>query len=254
MPRSNRESAPRWRAVAAVTTGRKHRAQGRKGQDAAAVLRRGQRQVLVLCDGAGSAGAGGDGARELVRSLSRWLLRRLPLLAASTPEQAAAAVLRESRRCLHRLARRQRLPLAEVATTLLFAAFDRRHGVIGQLGDGSIAVLRRDEPRWQRLPLDTRGEHASETCFVTSADAAAHLRLLCLGQGELEACLLMSDGAESALVRRGDGSLAPAADTLAQWLAEQPLPRARAAVRRALEEALLPRTWDDLGLALAVRR
>lgn len=136
-----------------------------KCEDAVACVQAGNRLVLVLCDGAGSAEHGGEGAALAARIAGYHLLDNKPM------ETLVEAILE----AVTGAAREAKADLADFACTLLGVVLEADSAVYFQLGDGGIVVLTAGEVR---SPIEAhQSEFANTTWFVTMAGAAAQLRV-----------------------------------------------------------------------------
>ncbi len=174
--------------------------------------------VAALADGAGSARLSDVGARtsveEVVRQ-ARALPGHGPCVAqdpgeghcrdsgSSAPEDAdgdeeeavrqARMLFAGARQALCAEARRQEVTVSELATTLAVVLVTARAVVVGQIGDGILAVrLRSGEIIGPVSPQ--RGEFANETTFLTTGDDLPSIALACFAADEVDAFGLSSDG------------------------------------------------------------
>jgi len=242
-----------FKLAAASAQGRRHEAQGLPCQDAWARGSLGPLAAMVVCDGAGSAAHAAQGAQLAAQTTLQLLLQQGPALLSMTDEQVKATVLGCVHAALAGAAQRQGLPLRELACTLLLAVSDGRRMLFGQLGDGRVGVCS-SSAGWHVLDTGTRGEFANETVFVTSGGALAHFHLVRATATAVTACVLMTDGAEQALLHRATGTLAPAVDTVARWVWAHGTDRVEAALQQQLQTLLRTKTFDDLTLACMSRR
>lgn len=241
----------RWMPASACVAGRSHEKAGVPCQDAAGALVGPEIVAVALADGAGSARHADTGARLCVAAILEIVSTQFDALASVDPARAREEIITAIRERIEGEARAHGVVATDYASTLLFVAVEGERYVAGHLGDGVIACERNG--RSEVLSCPHRGEHANETVFVTSRDAA---RLMSLVRGDLDgrsSFALMSDGSAESLYVRRDGTLAPALRSLWGWLDTT----APAAVERALETNLRDlfreRTGDDCSLALLRR-
>jgi len=96
----------------------------------------------------------------------------------------------------------------------------------------------------------TKGEFLNETTFVTSRRALEKFQLARGMATTVSACVLMSDGAEEGLFNRASQTLAPAVESIANWVSSlHPIRKVDAALALQLRTLLRAKTFDDLGLA-----
>jgi hypothetical protein len=245
---------PDFVTVGAAVAGRRHEAAGVRCQDVVAHKSRRGNYVVALCDGAGSAGHAETGARALAAVVVNHVADHLPHLLSLTEDQAKQAIVGVARSALLRLAHRNHWEFASLAATLLFAGTDGTTFLAGQLGDGRIGVRTREPASWVSLDTASRGEHSNETQFMTSNHPLRHLQLARCSMADVEACVLMSDGAEAALFQRRTAKFAAAVETMSQWARTASPARCRRGIANGLSELLRTQTLDDVSVALLVKQ
>jgi hypothetical protein len=245
---------PDFVTIGAAIAGRRHEAEGIPCQDVVVHKSRRGNHVIALCDGAGSAQHAETGARALAAVVVNHVAGHLPHLLSLTEDQARQTIVGVARTALLRLAQRNRWDMASLATTLLFAATDGSTFLAGQLGDGRIGVRTGESASW--LPLDTasRGEFSNETQFITSSHALGSLQLARCSMADVDACVLMSDGAEATLFQRRTAKFAAAVETMSQWARAESAARCRQGMAHGLRELLRTQTLDDVSVAFLVRQ
>ncbi len=212
--------------------------------------------VGVVCDGAGSASAGGAGAEFFATEVTRLLTEALENqgLPPATPQAYRAFIeplLAQARTMLQeRIAEPQ--TLRDHACTLVGCLASRSGGVFFHIGDG-FAVQQTAAGAAVLSPPEN-GEYANETYFVTDADWQAHLRVTPLSQlqqGDLIG--LMSDGTSAfAIDKLKTGFYKPFIDPVASFLQNASTSHGNAALQNLLEsEKTLQITSDDKTLLLA---
>lgn len=206
--------------------------------------------AIAVADGAGSAARAEVGATVAVRTLRKFFKRRFHRLRRMPEENLAHAIVAPVITALRARARREGGRLGDYATTLLFAATDGEILLCGQLGDGRIA-LRRRNGELSALFAPVKGEHLNETEFVTQTDPAK--RMQCwradLTKVLLTDVVLMSDGAEESLWQRREERFSPALASLLYWLATTRDAEAVRGLRGNLYDVLATKTQDDLSIA-----
>jgi hypothetical protein len=212
-----------WRVYGAAVTGTSHVEVGLPCQDAWSHRVVSDTLVAVVCDGAGSAAFGQDGAQWLAQEVTRALAERLAqgLALAGLPaqafRQAVAQAVGDAREALAHHAAAASRAFAEHAATLVGVVADARQGCFFHIGDGvGAARLASGEPPPVSLPEN--GEYANETYFVTGTDWQAHLRFTPIA-GPAACVALMSDGAAPFVMSRGlAGFCAPFLDPVERYL------------------------------------
>jgi Protein phosphatase 2C len=250
---SHRTPAPIWNAVTASAKGRRHQSSGEPCEDIVGRVFHKGIYVVALADGAGSARLARDGATIAVDAALSYLKRNFRPLASAPSEQGGKRVIAHIRGAMERAANTRGVLLADLACTLLFAANDGRTLLVGQLGDGRVAVRNVETNNWQSVHEPTRGEYANETCFITSSNYAEKFALARYETRHVNACILMSDGAEASLFNRISQEFAQAVEIMAGWTAAHPQQQVEAAIEGELVRLMTSKTFDDVSLALLVQ-
>lgn len=241
--------AIRFRVAAATAQGRRHEAEGVACQDAVARIINGRFAAIVLCDGAGSALHAARGARTTADATARHLLKNFEALITGAEQRAKRSILDHVQSALRRVSHKHSSQLADLACTLLFAATDGTTLLIGQIGDGRVGVRDADTGQWRPLLTACKGEFLNETTFVTSGRSGANFQLARGPASKFSACVLMSDGAEEGLFNRATQTLAPAVETIADWVVSHPKAKVESALSLQLQATLRTKTFDDVALA-----
>ena len=123
--------------------------------------------VALLCDGAGSASKGGQGATLVVRNLSR-LVREHFANQTSLPTDAEVSGWIEAiRQKLFALAASRGIDACEFACTLIFVVSNGSDTLVAHVGDGAVVVRDLVSEEWIAISWPAQGEYASTTFFVT---------------------------------------------------------------------------------------
>jgi hypothetical protein len=200
-----------------------------------------------LADGAGSARHAEEGARIAVASV-------LKLAGESFTElhklgsKAAEVFIRSIKAELGREADRTGGTLSDFATTLLFASCDGRRFIVGQLGDGMIAV--QEGERVVPFCEPMKGEYKNETVFVTSPGAERFFSISTGACDSVMSFVLMSDGSADSLYHRPSRSFAQAVSTLATWLDNHSPADVVEALNESIRDAIRNRTGDDCSIGI----
>jgi hypothetical protein len=186
----------RWRWAAASQIGTSHSRLGTRKQDAACCFLAGPSSSVlcaIVCDGAGSAAFGGQGASLICRALSIGLkthFRAHDELPTDDDVWGWIDVVRDKLALAaeHKATRRQAF-----ASTLVLLAVVEKGVLIAHVGDGAV-VARDNDGTWRALSWPENGEYASTTYFVTD-DPAPRVRILRLA-ADFDAYGVFSDGIE----------------------------------------------------------
>lgn len=182
----------RWRWAAASHIGTSHQRAGTRKQDAYGVRNGARAFCAVVCDGAGSASRGGQGAsltcRHLLTRFQTWFLNH--------DELPSEAVIRDwlddVRDHLSDIAAKRELTRRQFASTLVMLVVHDAEVLTLQIGDSPLVA--RGESGWEVLCWPENGEFASSTFFVTDdPEARLHVTRRPL---TYDAFALFSDGLE----------------------------------------------------------
>ena len=182
-----------WKVVAATTTGATHERKGETGQDVYAVGLEPGCLVAAVCDGAGSAVRGLEGARVASRLVVEGLLDRLGALPPSaitenTVKDQVVACILQARQVVMRLG-----ALNDYAATLVGMIATTEGGYFFHVGDGAgVTLSSTGEGTSSVMTRPETGEYINETYFFTDGHWQDHLRTTAFGQAEV--VLIMSDG------------------------------------------------------------
>ena len=247
-----------WKVFCASATGKHHLDGGLPCQDAVHHEGISEGFVGVVCDGAGSASHGGEGAAFVTQSFSRVLARAvtdgvLDTRSAGEPQATVRALLDEVRAQLVEAARERELELRDFACTLVACVVTGAGGCFVHIGDGF--AIRLDPGGQSQLSPPENGEYADETYFVTDDRWADHLRITTLPPpvpGQVVG--LLSDGAAPFAVNRArSGFYPPFLDPIVAFLANCSPEQGNAALHDLLGS---PKTFaitgDDKTLLLAL--
>ena len=186
-----------WRWAAASEIGTSHLRLGTRKQDAMACFSAGEgREALyaIVCDGAGSAEHGGQGASVICRTLSESLKRHFFAQLALPDDEAIWSWIDLARGRLAVAAGNREKPRRAFASTLVMLAAVGDNLITVHVGDGSV-VGRNEDGNWATLSPPENGEYASMTFFLTD-DPSPRLRISRF-TGTYTAFAVFSDGIEN---------------------------------------------------------
>lgn len=242
-----------WRTVVASATGKRHQASHHHCEDVVGRSAHRGVHVIALADGAGSVSLAREGATIAVNAVIEHMSKHFEQLVSVPSKVGRKRLIEHVRRVLIQEARRRQVQLGELACTLLLAASDGKTLIVGQIGDGRVAVRSADSKSWISALEPSRGEHANETCFATSSGYLDNFEYAILSARKYDACTLMSDGAEASLFNRSRQEYAKAIDTMASWAMQFPQHKVEVAVGLELERLITAKTFDDVSVAMLVR-
>lgn len=128
----------------------------------------------IVCDGAGSAEFGGQGASVVCRTLTQGLRLHFATSDLLPSDDDIWSWIDLARDRLGVAANRREKALRAFATTLVLLIVSDNTALTAHVGDG--AVVARDGDGWATLSEPANGEYASMTYFVTD-DPAPQLRI-----------------------------------------------------------------------------
>jgi hypothetical protein len=186
----------RWRWVIASQIGTSHIRLGTRKQDAARCFiadGRSPALCVLVCDGAGSAAFGGQGATLIGRVVTTGLKEHFRSRERLPTDQEIWAWVDHARDRLALAADRKATRRRNFASTMIMLVVTDKGLVVAHVGDGA-AVARGRDGTWRVLSWPESGEYASTTYFLTD-DPAPRLRIARF-EPEFDACAVFSDGIE----------------------------------------------------------
>jgi len=247
-----RSPAFKFKIAVAVAQGRRHESQGAPCQDVVSGYASRKIAAIVLADGAGSAAHSLVGAQIVVSTFTRVLKENFRRIVKSKEEKARNKILMPIIRSLIDAAHRHHASLKDFASTLLFVATDGKRLLIGQLGDGRIGVRSSATGEWRPILEASKGEFFNETVFVTSKNALTLLQLAIGPADAIDACVIMSDGAEEGLYQRASRTFAPAVSSMMGWVQKHDRLKVESALHSNLKDVIRLKTTDDVSIGYLV--
>ena len=253
-----------WRVARASTQGDRNRNIGHECQDRcwwAAVPAAGDDAlVAAVADGMGSAPESARGARIAVNVAVAQAARALHHERQPQPERLEtmldAAVL-AARDRIQQVANRDKMPAADMATTLLLAIHVTGTLAVAQVGDGAAVVSTKDG-QYLTFTKPQRGEYVNQTYSITSRKALQQCSIdIATSEHPIRTIALMTDGIVPLTLANADHRPhEPFFAMMEQWLLEHPeQPHPNGALGEILRsEKIRRKTADDTTLLMAVRR
>jgi hypothetical protein len=186
-----------WRWAAASQIGTSHVRLGTRKQDACSCFLAGEDASVLcalVCDGAGSAPFGGEGASLIARTVTSGLREHFRRATALPSDDQVWSWIDQARDLLARVADARGTTRRDFASTLVLLVVDGAEALTAHVGDGAI-VVRNKAGEWQALSWPENGEYASTTYFLTE-DPAPRLRIE-RHQADFDATAVFSDGIEN---------------------------------------------------------
>jgi hypothetical protein len=184
----------RWRWAAASQIGSAHQKLGIRKQDAWQCFVVGRIFCAIVCDGAGSAQFGGEGASVVCRIASTAIRSHLRETGRLWSDEEAWRCIDLVRDTLAHAAERRHVPRRNFASTLIMLVAAPEDLMIVHIGDGAV-VARDQSGVWRALSWPESGEYASSTYFVTD-DPAPRVRFTRF-QESYDGFAVFSDGIEN---------------------------------------------------------
>lgn len=246
-----------WTYIAGSVRGTSHDRTGQRLQDAHRCFVSGEFLVAIVCDGAGSASHGGEGASLAARRISSLALAHVRERASLPSDTIIRDWVDETRDLVALAASRRGLAPRDFATTLVLVLASADKVLSAHIGDGAVAMREIGDGSWASLSWPEHGEYASTTYFLTD-DSKPRLRISS-SSVPADALIVMSDGLERlALDFALKSPHAPFLDVMVAPLRGQAPGRAepinRALVAYLNSSGVNARTDDDKTLIVAVRR
>lgn len=163
-------------------------------QDSFFILRDLKNEFLcvAVADGAGSASLSDLGAEVVTRKVCNFLNKKFDLFYESDPFKVKASIIHALRTTLGKVAKKNKVVIRDLASTLLFVSVKKDKIIVGHLGDGIILYDKAYEIKVLSEPEN--GEFINQTYFVTSGHYKHHLRLYKGKLDDISAFYLMTDG------------------------------------------------------------
>jgi len=187
---------PAWVWAAARSRGVSHERAGTRIQDAAVSFAAHAHQffVAIVCDGAGSASFGGQGASLVARTFSKALRQYLAQYATFPSVDLVQEWTDRARDRIGAVSQRRGLAPRDFAATLLLVMSTGNSSMLVHVGDGCAVLKEQAGGRWIAPIWPFHGEYASTTAFVTD-DVGAQLRTA-VYEAPISALAVFSDGVE----------------------------------------------------------
>ena len=251
-----------WLTANASVRGASHVKTGAPCQDESFVKTSpdGKWVVLVVSDGAGTAGRADEGSKHVVKYFSEELLKLVKALEDQPPgnwvNDFVIEKVLETRKSLRRLAQADNI--RDFNCTLVACLQGPHGGFSIHIGDGSIVGGYRERSNGDevgRLFVSNpeNGEYANETFFITEKDWIRHLRITPMPK--LDWVLCCTDGGGALALVNDDtpkiGFLEPVMERLFQFDDQQLRQKALADYLSDVQSNKV--TGDDKTLALAIQ-
>ena len=264
-------SRPRtsWKTAAASNTGTSHHATQTPCQDSHRVVADGDRLIVAVSDGMGSAAYSHHSSRLLVDTVVQSMtatprpkkrilhhhgsfMKRfvVPTNVETTLRDAVA----KGRSAIVALANKRRHELRDYACTLIVVVIDESGWHVAHIGDGA-AVGFRTVSDLKTISRPFNGEYANSTSPITAPNWQPYLRFNA-GPQRLAAVAVLSDGIQNLCINHQTGDAFPGFfQPLLQWFIDLPADADRDTLcgQFLQQPTILSKADDDLTLCVAWR-
>ena len=232
-----------WKSICCAVQGRNHAKKNLPCQDKVARREENGVNVIALADGAGSAIFSHYGAQCVVNRATEFISENFfDLIAQEDGRKVTQEILTVLLQALKDEAEICDCELKDLASTLLIAAVGSEKFFLAHLGDGVIGYL--DEDGLKVATTPDNGEFSNETVFITSEDAAAHMRIY---KGELKTI-------SESLYNKQKKTLAPAVERLISRTCLVDVEILTPQLEEALKSVVAENTQDDCSIAILARK
>jgi Protein phosphatase 2C len=159
--------------------------------------------IAVLCDGAGSACMGGEGASLIARVVASKARDRCRQSLDAIPDDLVWSWVTEARNCVAKAATNRNLAPRDFAATMICVISDGLETLVAHVGDGGVVVQDSADQLWHVLSWPSHGEYASTTFFVT--DEPLPKLVLQRRSAPISALIAFTDGLERLALDFGGG-------------------------------------------------
>ena len=260
MPSVSALPAGRWQAVGESVVGMAHRKMNPPvGCQDAHSFSVGDRPVIVVCDGAGSARSSEIGSQKLSRGMVRFCCslepiwsRLLDLNETGLEKELAMMIFQYARLLMQDIGTEEKRNIQDLRTTMLLALAGKKQLFWLRVGDGEIVIENHG-----KLELAGRaqksGEFSNQTVFVGERFAFTDMHYGLIESQHITGISLMTDGADQKLVSVDGKQIAPRLSEYFELLRKERLPREK--IYKFLTD---PEVWqgtnhDDKTLVLCAR-
>jgi hypothetical protein len=249
-----------WSWAAASCRGTAHEKDGSRKQDAFSAFSVPGPEgifVAVVCDGAGSATFGGEGASLACRTFVLAIRNHFGRTKEFPTESELLQWLDAARDLLGVAAANRSVSFREFSTTLIVVIANGSRLLTLQVGDGGVVAQDADTGEWFAASWPQQGEYASTTYFITSEELPT--AKLSVAERPISAVFAFSDGLERLALNFADEvPHAPFFDQMSKPFRTSKIPGKNRPMSDALDSFLgsdqvCRRTEDDKTLVIAVR-
>lgn len=236
-----------WKSVNAKIQGTLHKKLDIPCQDYTTSSNKEEVYIIVLADGAGSAKHSERGAKIACEAVQSFISKNFISIYNTEAKEVKANLIHRIRTRLGIAAKKNNCNKDEFASTLLFVAVRHDMFICGHLGDGVIGIID-NQQQVRVLSLPENGEFANFTFFTTSKNYQYHLRLIKGKIDDIEAFLIMSDGAADCLFHKKTNQFANAVLLFSNWIKQYEHHKVSEAIKDNMEKIFSQYTTDDCSI------
>lgn len=243
-----------WRYAYASVVGTSHQRLQTPCQDASYVMLHGNKIIIAVADGLGSAAHSEVGADIACRVATDSMSKAFQSHATTDMQSLCTAAFTDARNAIMAEAIAQEKQLRDFACTLLLVIIDDTQWVVQHIGDGAVVGFLSDGTI-KTMSAPDNGEFINSTYPLTSTDYLAQLRFT-TQQEQLSGVAVLSDGVQPMCINYKTGAAFPGFFTpLVTWLRNLAQPSAANEILQKMlnSEQFRQKSDDDMTLVLAIR-
>jgi serine/threonine protein phosphatase PrpC len=242
-----------WDTSTSSVQGLSHSKKDLPCQDSSYAGKRNGISCVVLADGAGSRRYSELGAALISQKTFHYMTDHFRYCFRRNPEALKKEISLFLQEELNKYAIEQDMKFRDLASTLLaFATIGNKY-ILFHIGDGLICRIAQEQTEIYSYPVN--GEYLNST-FFTTTPLETLLPTVDFKRGILgndtRGVLLMTDGTSDSLYNRTKKELAPACNTLIQWLHKVPLQNRSKLIETNLTKVIRKKTQDDCSLGVLI--
>lgn len=238
----------KWISGGTAVQGRRHLKKNVPCQDKYFQLSQTDFVCISLADGAGSYKYSEKGAEITSERICNYLSRHFDFIFKSDLSTAKRSILHSIRTSIGIEAKKRKAILDDFSSTLLFVGIKGSEFICGHLGDGILGISKKNE--LVVLSPSGGGEFVNETYFVTSEDYQEKFKLFKGKVDEIDAFIIMSDGACNSLLDKKNLTLSPALNDILRWFDQHPIKIVNQALETNFKTIIRQKTMDDCSIVL----
>jgi len=204
---------------------------------------------LALADGAGSCKLSHIGAEIVTKKVAELFHENYDKLLLLESENVKKYIISNLIIKLDEYAKKEKINIKDLSSTLLFVAIKNDSYISGHLGDGVIGYLTNND-EIEVLSYPENGEFSNATYFVPSNDSHNFLKLFRGKLDKVNGFVLMSDGSEESLYDKKNKQLAPVNSQMINWLSDNSSEKVQEALKNNLEKVIKMKTFDDCSIGI----